>query len=336
MGLSHASHGWRRWIGAELTAAFAIRLALVLPLAVAMPAGGGRLSVTQHAGQTTQAGTVASQAAERLNVLLLGIDQRPGQNPDRTRTDTMIVMTFDPETHTAGMLSIPRDLYVSLPGRGRGRINTAHVYGGPAYAMRTVAGNFDLPIQHYVRVNFNALTTLVDLVGGIDVEVDQDIDDQTYPDNTNGYDPFVISAGRHHMDGATVLKYARTRHGSSDFYRMRRQQQIIIALRDRVLSTDVLTTLLQNAPQILDTLKDSISTDLSLPEIIQLILFAKDLPEEKVNRVVVGETAVRRWTTRQGAQVLVPIPGRLHELAAQLYTLPMVAKAGVDGHGGPP
>jgi LCP family protein required for cell wall assembly len=264
----------------------------------------------------------------RLNILLLGIDQRPGQSPGKTRTDTMIVMTLDPATQTAGMLSIPRDLYVPLPGRGQGRINTAHVVGGPTYAMKTVTANFGIPIQHYVRVNFNALTTLVDLVDGIDVYVDQDINDRTYPDMKSGYSPFVITKGWHHMDGNTALKYARTRHGSSDFSRIRRQQQIIMALRDRVLSTDALPKLLSNAPQILSTLSGSVATDLSLPEMIRIILLAKDLSEDKITRVVVDETSVRGWTTPQGAEVLIPNRGQLRQLAARLYNEPTAEGAG--------
>jgi LCP family protein required for cell wall assembly len=238
----------------------------------------------------------------------------------------MIVFTLDPTTKTAGMLSIPRDLYVPLPNRDtQDRINTAHVYGGPSYAMETVEYNFGIPIQHYVRVNFNALTTLVDLVGGIDVYVDEDINDQSYPDANYGYDPFVISAGWHHMDGATALKYARTRHGSSDFYRMRRQQQVIMALRDQVLSTDAITKLLPNAPEILQTLQSSISTDLSPSQIVQLILFVKDLPTQSITKVVVDETSVQSWTTPAGAQVLIPVRDEIRKLRDKLYAPPTAA-----------
>jgi LCP family protein required for cell wall assembly len=262
------------------------------------------------------------QGTSRLTILLLGIDQRPKANPNKSRSDTMIILTLDPSTHTAGMLSIPRDLYVPLPNGGQDRINAAHVYGGPSYAMRTVEATFGIPIQHYIRVNFNVVTTLVDLVGGIDVYVDRDINDPWYPNDTYGYDPFVISKGWHHMDGATALKYARTRHGSSDFFRMRRQQQIIMAIRDRVLSTDAITKLLPNAPMILNTLGNSISTDLSFSEILQLIMAAKDLPAGKITQVVVDETAVHSWTTPQGAEVQLAYRNRLPQLAAQLYRLP--------------
>jgi LCP family protein required for cell wall assembly len=326
-----------RRTGRTIIVVVAVVLALIVfPTVVLLAAGvlhgiTDQLNLVMSGGQNSSGFTPqltlnqigAWLGTERVNVLLMGIDQRPNEDPDTTRTDTMMILTLDPTTKTAGMLSIPRDLYVPLPNRDtQDRINTAHVYGGPSYAMETVEYNFGIPIQHYIRVNFNALTTLVDLVGGIDIYVDEDINDQSYPDQNYGYDPFVISAGWHHMDGATALKYARTRHGSSDFYRMRRQQQVIMALRDQVLSTDAITKLLPNAPQILQTMQDSISTDFTPSEIVQLILFVKDLPTQNITRVVVDETAAQSWTTPEGAQVLIPIRDEVRKLRDKLYAPP--------------
>jgi LCP family protein required for cell wall assembly len=260
------------------------------------------------------------ECAACTNVLLLGIDQRPNDDPNTTRSDTMIILSLNTQAGTAGMLGLPRDLYVPMPGTGRlDRINTAMAYGGPAYAIQTVEYNTGIQIQHYVRVNFNAVVDLVDLVGGIDVDVDQDINDPTYPDNNYGYEPFVLNKGWQHLDGATALKYARTRHQTSDFYRLRRQQQIIMALRDRVLSTDAITTLLPNAPSILSTLSNSIATDMSASDIVQLILAAKDISTDQIKRVTVDEKAAPDWTTPQGGQVLLPNRERIRQLVAELY-----------------
>ena len=266
----------------------------------------------------TPTATLSPLETRRMNVLLMGLDQRPSENAAYAATDTMIVFTIDPISHTAGMLSIPRDLYVPLDGHGNDRINTAMALGGPDYAMRTVSRVFNIPIQHYVRVNFVAVEKLIDLVGGIDVYVDQNINDPTYPDMNYHYDPFVISKGMHHMDGATALKYARTRHGSSDIYRMRLQQEIIMAIRDRVLSTDALPHLLANAPEIMGTLTGAVSTDLSLPDIIQLIDLAKNMPLSNINRVVMDENYVQDYTTPAGAQVLLPVTDRIPELVKRL------------------
>ena len=156
---------------------------------------------------------------QRVNVLLLGIDQRDGEEGP-WRTDTVLLLTLDPLTMSAGMLSIPRDLWVNIPGYDKqNRINTAHYYGdaygypggGPALAQDTVTWNFGVPIDFYVRVNCAAFETMIDEIGGIDINVLETIDDPLYPDEGYGYDPFYIEAGQHHLDGQTALKYARTR-----------------------------------------------------------------------------------------------------------------------------
>jgi LCP family protein required for cell wall assembly len=257
------------------------------------------------------------RGSERVTVLLLGIDQRPNEDPATARTDTMMLLTVDPAANTAGMLSIPRDLYVPLPDRGQDRINAAHVYGGADYAKRSVEYNLGIPVQHYARVNFTALTTIIDLVGGVDIYNERDIDDPLYPDNNYGYEPFKLAAGPHTLDGKTALKYARTRHGDSDFYRIRRQQQVIMALREKFFGSDAVNKVLPNAPVILHTLNESIETDLSSIEIVQLVLLGKDIQKERIARLAIDESAVQPWTTPQGGSVVVPVRERLRELREQ-------------------
>ena len=133
---------------------------------------------------------------ERVNILVMGIDQREHEQGP-WRTDTMLILTIDPVTVSGGMLSIPRDLWVPIPGYEEGRINTAHYLGefydypggGSALAVKTVQYNFGVPIHYYVRVNFAAFEQLVDLIGGIDVYVEEEIADPIYPDEAHGYDP---------------------------------------------------------------------------------------------------------------------------------------------------
>ena len=141
------------------------------------------------------------EGKERITILVLGIDQRPTEDPSIARTDTLILLTLDPQTQSAGMLSIPRDLFVPMPDGRQDRINTAHVYGGPQFAMKTVEFNFGIPIQHYARINFRAVEELITLLGGIDVYNDQEINDPTFPDANYGYDPFYLPAGFQHLDG---------------------------------------------------------------------------------------------------------------------------------------
>jgi LCP family protein required for cell wall assembly len=169
---------------------------------------------------------------ERINILLLGIDQRPGENGP-FRTDTMILVSLDPATNTASMLSIPRDLWVRIPGYGENRINTAHSTGdaenypggGVALAKKTVAQNFGVPVHYYVRVNFTGFEQLIDAIGGLDIDVATAIHDDKYPTEDYGTLVLDIPAGLQHMDGITVLRYARSRHGTGDFDRMDRSRR---------------------------------------------------------------------------------------------------------------
>jgi LCP family protein required for cell wall assembly len=260
---------------------------------------------------------------DRVNILLLGIDSRPKEDPKTARTDTIILTTIDPATKTAGMMSIPRDLWVPFPNPSRGvptveRINAAHLYGGPKFSMQTVSHNFGIKVDYYVRVHFNVVIELVDMIGGIDIFVDNDINDPNYPDMNYGYDPLVIKSGWQHMNGDLALKYARTRHGGSDFFRMKRQQQVIMAIREKLLQGDTLLRLLPQTPAIFQRLQTSIETDLTITDIVQLALLAKDLGSERISRVAIDETA----TTPQfvnGASVLKMNPDRVKELREELY-----------------
>jgi len=266
---------------------------------------------------------------ERVNILLLGIDEREGQYGP-WRTDTMIVLTLDPESNTAGMLSIPRDLWVTIPGYGENRINTAHYTGdlkkhpggGPALAIKTVQHNLGVPIHYYVRVNFSGFIEAIDTIGGIDIYVEKDIYDPTYPDNAYGYDPLYIPAGSHHMDGELALKYARTRHGGSDFDRLRRQQQVIMAVRDRVLRLDLLPGLLPKLPELLKTVGDAVQTDLQLDEMRNLIQLAGQIDDQHIKAAVIDSSMTEPTTTPNGAQVLIPIPDNIRAVVDEVFSTP--------------
>ena len=210
--------------------------------------------------------------ASRVNILVLGIDQREGMT-DPARTDTMLLFTLDRQTNTAGMLSINRDLWVKIPGGQReAKINTAHFLGevervpggGPALAMQTVQAALDVPVQYYIRLNFSAFEQLIDLIGGIDLNVGETIDDPDYPDAGFGYEPFHIDAGWQHLDGPTALKYARTRAtAGSDLDRVKRQQQVILAVRDKLLKEKRLPQLVTQIGSLLTVYSGSIQTNLT-------------------------------------------------------------------------
>jgi len=266
----------------------------------------------------------------RVNLLVMGIDQRKGQE-GYWRTDTMLIVTVDPEAQTVGMISIPRDLWVPIWGYDiTNRINTAHYYGdyyaypggGPALARDTVAYNLGIPIHHYVRLNFTSFEKLIDEIGGIDIYVEKTINDSQYPDENYGYDPFYLPAGQHHLDGQTALKYARTRHGSNDFARAKRQQQVILAARDQVANLGQLPRLIANGPDILNALGDSVHTDLTLDQATQLAHILNSVPADAYQGAVIDQNYTQPYTTDTGAQVLIPLRDRIAQLYESFFETP--------------
>ena len=263
--------------------------------------------------------------SDRVNILLMGIDRRPGE-AFISRTDSMMIISIDPAGNRASILSVPRDLYVVIPGRGRDRINTAFVYGsagnnpagGAALAMQTVEYNLGVPISHYVLVDFSAVIQGVDILGGIDVTVPFTIDDPTFPDMYYGYDPLYIPAGLQHMDGILALKYARTRHVDNDFGRAQRQQQVILAARDKALSLGM-TGLLSRAPLLYQQMEQGIRTDLSLDQIVSLAKTASEIPSESIQNDVLDYDYVSSYRTEAGAQVLILDNEKAAGLIQQLF-----------------
>jgi LCP family protein required for cell wall assembly len=271
------------------------------------------------------------QKKERVNILLLGIDQREGQYGP-WRTDTMIVLTIDPENNTAGMLSIPRDLWVSIPGYEENRINTAHYTGdleeypggGPALAIKTVQHNLGISIHYYVRVNFSGFVEVINTIGGIDIYVEKEIYDREYPDEAYGYDPLYIPAGLQHMDGELALKYARTRHSGSDFDRLRRQQQVIMAVRDKILRFDLLPQLLPKLPDLLKAVGEAVQTDMQLDELRNLVQLASKIDDEHIKTAFIDSSMTVPTTTHNGAQVLIPMRDEIRAVVDEIFTTPAV------------
>lgn len=283
---------------------------------------------TSPSGEPTPTGIPISAelgSDDRLTVLVMGIDRRPGE-PFISRTDTMMLLSVNPRTDSVSILSIPRDLYVVIPGRGRDRINTAFVYGaqgnnpagGAALAIQTVEYNLGVSVDHYLMVDFNAFIRAVDAIGGITVDVPYEIYDPQYPDMNYGYETLHIPAGEQYFDGALALKYARTRHQDSDFYRARRQQQVLFAIRSRILSLGP-SELLKQGPYLFQQVEDGIRTDLSLEQIIQLANTVKDIPTEKINNAVLDTNYVVGYRTPGGASVLILVNEKAGPLIQELF-----------------
>jgi LCP family protein required for cell wall assembly len=240
---------------------------------------------------------------DRLNILLLGVDQRPG---DVTfNTDTMIVVSIDPVTKNVALFSLPRDTVdVPLPVAAQGVFGS--VYRGKINSLWTNARNrpdafpgtdrqrgynalketlstlYNLNIQYYVMVNFEGFRQVVDTVGGVTIDVQNPVVDDKYPGD-NGTDLRVyIPAGPQHMTGSEALIYARSRHGSSDFDRAARQQRVIVSIREQTSPQ----TVLNNLSALLTTLKSSFKTDIPLDELPALIQLSSQVNTANIRSYV--------------------------------------------------
>ncbi len=264
---------------------------------------------------------------ERVNILLMGMDQRPGERGP-TRTDTLIVLTVNPATGRVGMLSIPRDLWVRIPGYDIfGKINTAYVVGeqhrypggGAALAKQTVSELIGYPIHYYVKVNFDGFRRLIDLIGGIDIYVPRDINDPTFPDDNYGYDPLFIPAGQHHMNGDLALKYARTRHVDDDYGRARRQQQVLLATKEQLLRTDMIPSLILRLPQLMQTFADSVETDIPVDRMVALANLARYLDLNNIQQLVIDRTLGEERNDPNIGYVLIPNRGAIRPLMDEMF-----------------
>lgn len=265
----------------------------------------------------------------RLNVLVMGIDQRGGEE-GAFRTDTMIIVSVDPVRKTAGMLSIPRDLWVDIPGFQPNRINTANYLGdangypggGPALAARTVTETLGVNIDRYVRINFDVFTQIINLVApnGVEVCPPEPIDDARYPDA--GYGTIVVhfDAGCQRLDAEHLLQYARTRATQgSDFDRAARQQEVIRSVAAEVLNAGGIVNFITRIPAMWDSLSGNYVTDLTLDEIIALGVLVTEIPLDSIQSGVINTMHVDMATTASGDQVLVPRYGAIRALMDDVF-----------------
>ncbi len=265
----------------------------------------------------------------RTNVLLLGIDRRGGSDW-AYRTDTIMVVGLDPGSRGAAVLSIPRDLQVTIPGYGEDRINTANVYGyvrdyrggGPALLQATIEANFGIPIDGYLMFDFAAFEQIVDALGGIDLDVEEPLHDTRYPDPRPGdphaYKTIHFDAGPQHMDGKRALEYARSRMSTSDFDRARRQQEILLAIRRKVLSLGAIP----RWPSLAAVILEAVKTDLGLGEMLSLGLSSVRTDPASVEQVVLKSPYVVSHRRNDGAAVQLPNWELINPLLAELFDLP--------------
>jgi LCP family protein required for cell wall assembly len=266
----------------------------------------------------------------RVTILLLGIDQRKGEKGP-FRTDTIIVISMDPVRKTIAMLSIPRDIYIPIPAMNTAdRINNANALGelaeypggGPALAVRTVQSLIGVPIQRYAVVNFDVFTTVIDAIGPIQVCPQNAIHDDKYPDGSYGYITVDFKPGCQELDSTKLLQYARVRHNAGDdFGRAIRQQEVIRAVREKVMSLGGVSALIGKAGTIWDSLKDSIKTNMTFDEMAQIAAFAQSVPKENIQSSVITDKDgfLMPSTLKDGEQVFTPVYEKIHDLVVKLF-----------------
>lgn len=233
----------------------------------------------------------------RINIVLLGMPGAGHDGPELTDTIIAASVPINDETGKGFLFSLPRDLYVKVPGNGQSKINTVYELskseegGNGGLTTAEVAGEvLGLQIPYYFKIDFNGFEQLVDELGGVVIEVDKDLFDDKYPTADKGYETVDIKAGTYTMDGTMALKYARSRQSTSDFDRAARQQKLIMAIRAKMMELDMFKQPAK-AIAIFEVLSSSIETNLKPLELKRLIDLFKDFDPTKLTTKVFDDSA---------------------------------------------
>jgi LCP family protein required for cell wall assembly len=269
----------------------------------------------------------------RVNVLFLGVDSRDWVNDQGPPlADTIILATYDPQSQTVGMLSIPRDLWAELPGLGYYKINqsfqmgeaTNYAGGGPGMAVDAVEKLLAIPIHFYVLVDFEAFVTLIDEIGGVKIDIPEEIVIDPLGDNNVK----VLKPGVQTLPGDLALAYARNRDtAGGDFDRAERQQQVIMGVRNRVSNFGTLPTLISKSPILYQELSERVQTNLNIKQIFELAWDIQQIPEERIRRYVIGSDQVVPSFSYEGLYILLPIPDQLLLLRDEVFSTEAPASA---------
>jgi LCP family protein required for cell wall assembly len=256
---------------------------------------------------------VLNNGQETVNFLLIGSDKRSGTS---FRTDTMVIAILRPNEGQVSLISIPRDLWVSIPGWENQRINTAYQHGisvdypggGPGLLKDTILYNLGIRIDHTAMVDFDGFRQIVDTLGGVEVPVacaytDWRLIDPTWdPYNENNWHLYTTGPGVVHMDGDLALWYARSRQKSNDFDRGRRQQEVLRSLFNQALQADTL----KRIPELYNNFRSTVETDLGLGDLLQLAVYAPKMTNADIRSYYIRPPYVSSWITNGGAYVLLP------------------------------
>lgn len=265
-----------------------------------------------------------------LNILIVGSDERTTKKA--WRSDVIMVAAVDFANREVGVVSFPRDLWVTIPTVGENRINTATFWGGLynypnggsiGLLADTIERNFGIRIDQYVKINFDSFKEVVDALGGIDVTVDCPIYGR-FP-RSAGSTALVyktLQPGDYHMDGTFALRYVRERKSTSDVDRTRRQQRVLIALRNRAREVNIIP----RVPALYDAMRSTIETDLGLTDIIALARLGVQVDPSDAHGFIIGFKETKSWVTPAGAAVLLPRMGMIMDGINNLFNQPSILK----------
>jgi LCP family protein required for cell wall assembly len=291
----------------------------------------------------------------RINILLLGSDtDQKFTNADGSHTylaQSDIVVTIDPATKSVGMLSIPRDFYIPVPGHGMYKLdeayslggvavgNGAYSPGGVALSRLTIEQAFGIPINYYAWVGLDGFVKVIDTVGGVDVDVAHPITDDNYPDDVGNhtndiyaYKRLYIPPGPQHLDGLPALEYVRSRHADlvGDFGRSARQQQVLSALKTKLNNPDIVGKL----PAIANDLNGFVKTDMQLTDAFKLMNFARSLDPNKINRVILGPPYSSSANLPGGESIVNPNCAKIVPVIAKMFGLGSKAACNIQANSG--
>ncbi len=261
----------------------------------------------------------------RVTVLVMGLDYRDWEGGDPPRSDTMLLFTLDPLTNTAGILSIPRDLWVNIPGYDYAKINTAYFLGevnrlpdgGPGLAVETVKQFLGVPINYYAQVDFSAFVRFIDEIDGVKITVEEPMTIAILGSNKK----VELEPGTYTLPGDHALAYARNRKtDGGDFDRARRTQQVIIGVRDRILDFKMLPTLVVKAPVLYNELSAGVRTNMTLDQVIKLAWLVQQIPSENIKQAVISPDMVQSAFSADGQDILIPIPDEIRLLRDEIFS----------------
>lgn len=243
----------------------------------------------------------------RSNFMVMGIDRTPA-GTDLGRSDTNILITIKPLRPYIGVLSIPRDLWVTIPEIGENRINTAHYFAegkdpgsGPIAALETIQYNFGVPIKYYLRIKFDGIVGIVDTFGGLDVELDNSM---------GGLPP-----GEHTLTGEQALAFVRDRQGTDDFFRMQQGQFFTAEIIEQIIQPQSWSKI----PAVISAINDSIDTNIPIVLWPRLGFALLRAGPGGIDYHVINRDFVTPTTTSGGAQVLIPNWPLIHPLVSQIF-----------------